>query len=244
MKDKLPGGVVRDWNDYMRLFLNAHNQLAIGEASVAYLWSRTAASGIARRYPHARILIVLRSPAERAFSQYMHNMSDGFISEPFRNYVKTSLQGGRRGLGVHEPFLEMGLYADQVQRYFDCFPREQIGIWFYEDTRARPHEYLREVMDFLGVDSSFQPDTSSRYNEPHVARFGKAKRMLRRLGVWQMLASATPHRLRQAVRKAAHHPAGELTMCAEDRAMMVDYYRDDVCRLEKMLGRDLTAWRT
>src|SRR5205823_4259636 len=115
-------GIVRDWNDYMRLFLNAHNQHAVGEASVGYLWSRTAAAGIANRFPQARILMVLRSPAERAFSQYLHNMSDGFIAQPFRDYVRASQQGVHRGLGVHEPFLEMGLYADQVQRFFDRFP--------------------------------------------------------------------------------------------------------------------------
>jgi len=244
MQEKLAGGIVRESDDYMRLFLNAHNESAVGEASVGYLWSRTAAAGIANRFPEARILMVLRSPAERAFSQYLHNMSDGFISDSFRDYVQASVGRPSRGLGVHEPFLEMGLYAGQVQRYFDRFPRERIGIWLYEDTKTRPQEFLREVMQFLGVNSSFRPDTTKRYNEPRVARFGKAKRMLRRMGVWQMAASIAPDRVRHAVRKAAHRPASELTMSAEDRALMIDYYRDDICRLEKMLGRDLTAWRT
>jgi hypothetical protein len=131
-----------------------------------------------------------------------------------------------------------------VRRYLDRFPREQIGIWLYEDTRARPREFLCEVMDFLGVDSSFIPDTTRRYNEPHVAKFGKTKRMLRRFGVWQAIAGATPNRLRQRIRKAAHKAPGELTMSIADRATLVDYYHDDICRLEKLLGRDLTAWRT
>ena len=244
MTEKISGGIVRDWNDYMRLFLNAQNQHAVGEASVCYLWSRTAAVGISNRFPQARILIVLRSPAERAFSQYLHNMSDGFISQSFRDYVRASQQSGHRGLGVHEPFLEMGLYADQVQRFFDRFPRQQIGIWFYEDTKARPQQFMREVLEFLNVDSSFRPDTARRYNEPRVARFGKAKRLLRRLGVWQMAATLAPAGVRHAVRKAAHRPTHTLTMSVEDRAMMVDYYHGDICRLEKLLGRDLSAWRT
>jgi hypothetical protein len=244
MTEKLTGGIVRDWNDYLRLFQNAQNQHAVGEASVGYLWSRTAAAGIAGRFPQARILMVLRSPAERAFSQYLHNMSDGFISQPFRDYVCESLRTGSKGLGVHEPFLDMGMYAGQVQRYFDHFPREQTGIWLYEDTRARPREFMREVLGFLGVDSSFKPDTAQRYNEPRVAHMARTKRFLRRLGVWQMVANAAPKAVRQVVRKAAHRSTSELTMTYQDRAMMVDYYHDDICRLERMLGRDLTAWRT
>jgi hypothetical protein len=244
MTQKLGGGVVREFNDYMRLYLNAQNERAIGEASVSYLWSRTAADGIARRFPNARILMVLRSPADRAFSHYLHNMSDGFISSPFRDYIHAGLRPTQSVLGMQRTCLEMGLYTDQVQRYFDRFPREQIGIWLYEDTRARPREFLGEVMEFLGVDSSFTPDTTRRYNEPHVSKFAKTKRMLRRFGVWQTVASATPNRLRQKIRKAAHKPASELVMSAEDRAMLVDYYYDDICRLEKLLHRDLTAWRT
>jgi hypothetical protein len=244
MTENLGCGIVRDWEHYMRLYLDARNERAIGEASVSYLWSRTAAEGIARHFPNARILMVLRSPADRAFSHYMHSVSDGFTSKPFRDYVHVGLQPGCCELAMQRTCLEMGLYADQVQRYLDRFPRERIGIWLYEDTRQRPREFLCEVMEFLGVDSSFTPDTTRRYNQPHVARFGKSKRFLRRLGVWQAVASATPSHLRQAIRKAAHKPPGAITMSAQDRAMLVGYYHEDICRLEKLLGRDLTAWRT
>ena len=65
-------GFVAEWEGYLRLFARVTNETAIGEASVFYLWSKTAAQGIAERVPHARILLILRDPAERAFSQYLH----------------------------------------------------------------------------------------------------------------------------------------------------------------------------
>ena len=109
------------------------------------------------------------------------------------------------GLGVHEPFLEMGFYAEQVQRYLNRFPRERIGIWIYEETKTRPVEFMREVFEFLRVDSSFTPDMSKRYHEPQIARTVKANQILRRLGLWQMLKRMTPAPgMRLSVRSAVY----------------------------------------
>jgi len=244
MEQKLGGGIVRDWNDYLRLFRNAREERAVGEASVSYLSSPTAPDGIASRFPDARIIIVLRSPADRAFSQYLHNMSDGFISQSFSQYLHTGMHSHGNGIGMQNTCLNMGLYAEQVQRYLDRFPPGQVGIWTYEETCSDPARFLVEVMDFLGVDSSFRPDMSRRHNQPHVALFPKAKRFLRRLGLWQVAAKSAPTTIHQMIRKAVHRPAGSLAMSSKDRAMLVDYYSGDICRLEKLIHRDLTAWRT
>jgi hypothetical protein len=242
MDEKRSGGIVSSWDDYLRLFSGATTQKAIGEASVNYLWSKTAAEGIASRIPQARIIMVLRSPADRAFSQYLHNLSDGHISQSFRDYVRASLRHSGEGLGIYEPFLEMGFYADQVQRYFDCFPREQIGIWFYEETKLRMQEFLREVLEFLAVDSTFIPDTSRRHNEPRIAKAVKSIQMIRRLGVLHPLRRITPTPIKTLIRSAVYKPIGSVTMAPTDRVLMLDFYRSDIHRLEGILNRDLSAW--
>jgi hypothetical protein len=60
------GGIVADWKDYLKLFRNAGAAIAVGEASVCYLWSATAAQNIFARVPNARIIMILRDPVERA----------------------------------------------------------------------------------------------------------------------------------------------------------------------------------
>ena len=68
MSRKLPapfGWLVSEWDDYVRLFQDVQHETAIGEASVAYLWSETAATNIASRLPDAKIIAVLRDPSER-----------------------------------------------------------------------------------------------------------------------------------------------------------------------------------
>jgi hypothetical protein len=244
MNEKRREGIICEWKDYVRLFAGATTQTAVGESSVSYLWSKTAARKIAAQMPQARIIMVLRSPVERAFSQYLHTVSDGYITESFQSYVRASLRRSGDRFSLYHPFLEMGFYHDQVQRYFDHFPRKQIGIWFYEETVKRPREFLREVLDFLGVDSAFTPDISKRHNQPHIARMVKPAQTLRRLGVWQMLRRATPAPMRGRLRGALYRPTGSVTMDAADRALMLDFYRGDIYRLEGLLNRDLSAWLT
>ena len=242
MLEKRANGIVCEWEDYLRLFAAATTQRAVGEASVAYLWSKTAPAEIATRIPHARILMVLRAPAERAFSQYLQGVSDGILTQSFRDYIRASLRDGGEGLGIHRPFLEMGFYADQVQRYLDYFPREQIGIWLYEDIRDRPQEFIREVFTFLGVDSSFTPDISKLHNQAYIARAVKPSQLLRRAGIWQMMKRLTPAPIKSRLHHAIYHPPNSVTMQPADRAVLLDFYRSDIQRLEILLKRDLSVW--
>jgi hypothetical protein len=244
MLEKRGNGIVCEWDDYQRLFAAATTQRAVGEASVAYLWSKTAPAQIASRIPHARIVMVLRDPAERAFSQYLQGVSDGILTQSFRDYIRASLRNNGEGLGIHHPFLEIGFYAEQVQRYLDHFPRGQIGIWLYEETKANPRKFLSEVLRFLGVDPTFSPDISQRHNESHITRLVRTSRLLRRTGVWELLKRVTPAPLWSRMRGAVYLPPGSRTLQPADRAILLDFYRQDIHRLEGILKRDLSLWRS
>lgn len=241
MEEKRQSGIVCNWQDYLRLFAAARTEKAVGEASVSYLWSATAAREIAARMPHARIVMILRAPAERAFSGYLHGVSDGFLTQSFRSYVQACLQS-EEGLGVHRPFLELGSYADQVQRYLDHFPREQIGVWIYEETKGRQEEFIREVFEFLDVDETFKPDLSKRYLEPYIPRMIKPKLVLQQMGIWKLLKRIVPARLKPLATNIAYRPKGSTALKPEDKALLHDFYRQDIRRLETILDRDLGLW--
>jgi Sulfotransferase family len=241
MDQKRFSGIVRNWDGYLRLFAAARGQKAIGEASVCYLWSETAANAIASRLPHARIVIVLRDPADRAFSQYLHNVSDGLVSGSFRSHIDASIQLTEKAFSVLYPVLEVGLYAEQVQRYLNLFPREQIGIWVYEDTK-HPVKFLSEVLRFLQVDPGIALDTSIRHLQPQLPRITGISQALRRNGIWTKLRNLTPAPLKPFVRNLAYRKTGSVKMSAQDRAFLIDYYKDDIHKLGNLLDRDLSNW--
>ncbi len=163
MIEKRFGALGLEWDDYLKLFWNARGEKAIGEASVCYLWSESAASNIFARVPGARILMILRDPAERAFSQHMQWVTKGVIRCSFREQVEKSLANGGGKFELMHPFLEMGEYYRQVKRYLDLFPREKVHVVFYDDYRHDPAGVIEDILRFLNVDAAFRPDMSRRH---------------------------------------------------------------------------------
>ena len=49
------------------------------------------------------------------------------------------------------PIFRVGLYADQLKRYYDLFPAEQICCLNFNDILMAPGQLLRTVHDFLGI---------------------------------------------------------------------------------------------
>jgi hypothetical protein len=242
MDTKRFGGIVSEWEDYLRLFQRVRNEKAIGEASVCYLWSESAAANIAAKIPTAKIYMILRNPAERAFSQYLHAVTAGAVRKPFREHVQESLRRHKDKFGPHYPFLEMGLYSEQVRRFLQRFPGENVRMDLYEDFQMDPQRFLAGVFSFLGVESTFQPDLAQRYLQPRVPRAIGAGYLLKRWGLWQRLRSWVPGSLRPAVRAVVLKPPRSLRMDPRDKAYLTDYYAEDVRKLAALVNRDLSAW--
>ena len=234
--------LVSEWNDYLRLFQDVTGQSAVGEASAAYLWSTTAAMNIASRRPDARIVMILRDPAERAFSQYLHQLAVGLINCSFRAHIRKCVRNDRNTISALYPLLEVGLYHDQVKRYLERFPTHNVRIYWYEEAWRHSHALLADLFRFLEVDSTYCPDTSRRSLERRAPRFPSVNRGLKRLEITHRLNDAVPSTLRPVVRRILFRRRSTLRMDAEDRQYLVDYYRDDVMKLAALLDRDLSAW--
>ena len=240
MREKRFGGTVTDWNDYLRLFANASNESGLGEASVWYLWSRSAARRIAAAIPEARILMLLRDPAERAFSQYLMGVSNGTYRCSFREHIRRNLAHRSATVSLHYPFLELGLYAEQLARYRECFG-SNVWVGLYDDLKQRPRELCESACRFLALDPEPLPGPGSRHLQTQVPRL-RVLGLLRRWGMWEAAAKLTPARLRPVIRRALTRRPASTPMDSADRAYLRDYYRDDTRRLESMLDRDLSAW--
>lgn len=83
----VPGELHLPLGGYLALYKNVSDQIAIGEGTASYLWSQTAARNIAERLPHARIIINLRNPVDRAYSQYLKMLTDGVTRKSFRGEI-------------------------------------------------------------------------------------------------------------------------------------------------------------
>ena len=138
---------------YLDHFRAAGDRPAVGEISHSYLSSPEAPARIAQFNPDMRLLVCLREPVDRAFSDYLDLVKNGQFDGPF----PAALQRFPR-------LLDRGRYATHLQRYLDVFPREQIQVSLFDDLRNDPQAYADEVFDFLGVSRRQLPpaDLASR----------------------------------------------------------------------------------
>ncbi|HWF07044.1 MAG TPA: sulfotransferase [Bryobacteraceae bacterium] len=238
VREKFSGGPIADWADYLKLFQCVRGETAIGEASVCCLWSETAARNIHAQFPHAKILMMLRNPVERAFSQYAHMLTFAAAPVSFADHMDAALRSTSTQMSELYPFLRFGLYAAQIERYFALFDRGQVNIHFYEDFCRAPLDVMQSIFAFLGVDAAFRPDLGHRHMEAKVPRSFWLKNALKKTGMWDVARSAAP----EVLRRAAFKKRNAIRMTADDCARLANYYREDIGKLSVLLGRDLSDW--
>jgi hypothetical protein len=192
--------------------------------------------------PQARILMILRNPVERAFSQYNHAVTSGWLRTSFHRQLQISLRTRGGSFDVLNPLLEYGLYFEQVRRYLALFPAENVKVLLYDEYRTNPRNVLVQTFQFLGVDPTVTPDLTKRSLEPRIPRSLLAGWLLKRSGLWEPLAAAVPRSLKPAVKRAVLRPRAALTMEPGDRQALREYYREDIAKLADLLGRDLSRW--
>jgi hypothetical protein len=129
-----------------------------------------------------------------------------------------------------------------VKRYFDTFGRDRVGIWLYEDLRYDAPGTLGEVFRFLGVDESFVPDASVGHNPSGVPRVGRLYTGVRALTARNpvLVERVLPARLRGYVKSRLF--AKPPPFPPELREDLLYSYKEDISKLQELIGRDLSAW--
>jgi len=155
-----PPGQPRTLDQYAALFADAAPGQTAGEASPQYLRSRVAPAAIAEVVPGAKIVAILREPSSFLRSFHLQMVSSNVESE--RDLARAlALEPERREgrqipRGCHNPatlmYSEHVRYAEQLRRFHEHFPREQVLVLIYEEFRADNQATIRAVLRFLGVD--------------------------------------------------------------------------------------------
>lgn len=243
---------------YAALWRAAGNATRIGDRSTWYLYSERAAAEIHEFNPQARIIAMLRHPAEMIHSLHAHHVQRDRRDDIDDLEAALDAEAERRA-GQRIPakarfaaslfYSAVPCYSTQLERYFERFGRDRVQVIVFDDFAADPARVYREALEFLGVDPDFAPDF-----EVHNAASPARDSWLRRLwktGNWRyrvraMLPRAAYQALRRKrrgtqARAAARQPRAPLDPAV--RARLVDRFAGEIDRLERLLDRDLSAWR-
>lgn len=243
--ERIEGGSwITTFEAYSGLFRGITDETAVGEASTLYLYDPKAASRIRHYVPHVKLIVILRDPAERAFSNFLYMTRVG--SEPLTDFAEALRDEETRIRNNWMPtwhYKQRGFYYGQLRRYFDEFPSRQIKVYLFEDFIADPGSVLQDLFEFLAVDGTFAPKVSERHNPSGVVRNELLHRFLTNPGpIKSALKAVVPSALsKQIALRVKNHNLVKATVTPEKRVLN-DTYRDDILKLQVLIRRDLSQW--
>ncbi len=255
-----PGGTPANLQEYCAWFSGAAPDQLVGDNSPDYLWSHESARLIAEVAPQARIVAILREPA--AFLRSLHR-------QRLRNYVEVEkdlrraieLEGPRReGREIPQDtywpgalfYSDQVRYVEQLRRYEERFPSEQLLVLIYDDYRADGAATVRRVLRFLDLDEDV-PIVARESNPSVEVRSPRLHGAMRTLLVSDSaparalkgsLKALTPMRARQRALHAVRKRFVFGSPPAPDEGYMVELRRrlaPEVHALSEHLGRDLVS---
>ncbi len=226
-----------DW--YREHFAPGVGKAAIGEATPGYMAHPKVPALIAQTLPGVRMIAILRHPAERIYSQYLHLRAIGREERPLEQVVDEELAGIAPAFGF---YLLRGRYLDQIKRLHELFPPASLRVLLFEDLASRPGELYSDACRFIGVDDTYRSDNLGKTYNP---RMRVRSTRLREAVLKARLKGRIPSRVAARIDAVNVRPDTRdyAPMDLGVRARLVAAYADQIGPLEEMLGKDLSAWR-
>ncbi|MDC0230750.1 sulfotransferase [Aureispira] len=241
---------ITNQEQYLQLFQNSSQTQKVGETSNTYMFHRDACQQLHYHIPNVKIIAILRQPTERLYSRFLHLARVGRL--PTENF-KDCLDKNNKIWWSRNDLIKEGFYYKHLTKYFKTFRPENIKIFFFEELANNPDKLMKDLYEFIGVDSSFEPDMSFKLNSSGYIKnkfydsiFGEAKGLIKssRALLPNCLYSRLKKnhfalKLKNRIReKNLHRPKLEIDL----KKQVTEIYSDDITNLSRMINKDLSHW--
>lgn len=220
--------------------------------SVAYLPDPNVAKRIKEFFPDVKIIVALRNPINRIVSAYNYHKYWTFVikAETLEEAIKK----------YPDKYIGRSSYYKQLKVYYDLFPKEQIKVVLMEDIKNNSKKVLKELYAFVGVNPDFIPkDIFKRSNVARKRKYKSFKLILQNAYVPSIkyLKEKVPTFIRLIkffgfgkISSIVEYIDGQNVTSLEKekikdetRAMLLKILLPDIEKTEKLIGRDLSAWK-
>lgn len=243
----------RSESAYLQLFSKAKNVKIAGESSTNYLYSQVAAEKIHNFNADAKIIIVLREPAQFLYSLHSHYVK--FTEENEPDFLTAlALETKRQQEEALSPrvtspsylyYSQRVQYYQQVKRYCDRFKPEQIKVILFEEFKSENERIFREILEFLGVQPNFTPEYAA-INVNKEVKFKAINNLINNPVAKSISKNLLSQEFNDFVRdniveKLLWHQAPKATMPEEIRLQLKQQYQPEVAKISDLLQLDLLS---
>jgi hypothetical protein len=242
---------VNTWEAYSNLFEKVRNEKVIGESSSGYINGHFAAQNIAKYIPEVKMLLIIRDPVERLISRWSHIRQDTdhpIGQNPLTDVFENQIWQSRQDL------VSMGFYYSNLQKFYKYFDKSQIKVVLFDDLIKSPDGLLREVFQFLSVDSDWLPEKILKHNPSGVSKFKVIDKLIGRKSTTFRFIRSTFPRFYHTMSKSSmvrnlitqiRSKNSEKHKIPESVKSRIynEFYREEINNLEILLHKDLSHWK-
>ncbi len=236
-----PNSGITDENEYFSLFDGYENQVC-GDISNDYLYYYETSIENIKKYlgDKVKIIIILRNPIDRAYSNFLHHVREGWEDGSFEEALIKETWRMKNNWAWSYHYVAVGMYYKQVQAYLENF--ENVKIFLFEDLNDR-QVFLKNIYDFLEVKnievSAEKVFNASGYPKSKIIHsvFHK-KSIIRRIG-----RMFVPEKYRDKILNVIKNKnIKKIPMKIETREYLKEIFRDEIEKLSGLLNKDLSNW--
>lgn len=235
--------------EYYNLFRDVKiNQQAIGEASVTYLFKpEYAIPKIQKELENPKIIIILRNPIKRAFSHYSYACELGFEHLSFEDAISIEKSRLEDHWSSTFAYISQGMFYNQVEAYLNSF--ENVHILLLDDFLKDRQFEIKKIYKFLEVSDDFINTFGEEFNSSgiprnkfvhkHLVHNTTLKKHIKRL-LNRVLNDDVLRKINRKVRSI--NQRGKMVLSDSQTDLVRNIYSQEISRLSKLIGRDLTHW--
>ncbi|MDB9496611.1 sulfotransferase [Spirulina major CS-329] len=234
-----PWGAIATPEAYAQQFAHRTPGQITVELSTNYYAYPEAAAIIKHHCPQVKLFMILRDPANRAFSSYSMRLRNVGDVRPVAEELSDRTS----------QFVQRGFYFAQIQAVLAHFPPEQLRIFFFEDLIADKDHFFKTLCVYLGIEPrspqrNYHGRPGGIPKRPWLHALATRDNPIRSAIATTLKPFISPEKRQKLRATLVQANIQTAKLPTPVRAHLIDLYRDDITHLETFLSRDLSAWKT
>ena len=248
--EKLPT-VVSNIDAYVKLFKRKKENAIVGDASPSSLYyHHKAIKNIKALYgedsKNIKIVIILRNPVDRAWSQYWHfrknsNEDKSFLEAIDKKTIQSRLE---QNWNIFYDYIGFGMYSDQIKAYQEHF--NAVKVFLFEDLKNDPKTLMDDFCEFIEIEPQ-EIISQRQYNPsglPKKDLYGRLWKLNTGVKVLKPLKRILPYKFRKALSNRILEKALERQVMPDEiRRQLESIYKQEIEQLYDILKREeIKTW--
>jgi len=241
-----PNSGITDKDEYFKLFEGFEDKVC-GDISNDYLYYYEDSIKNIKKYlgDEVKIIIILRNPIDRAYSNYMHAVRDDWENLTFEESIIQEKYRIKENWGWPYHYIEVGFYYKQVKAYVENF--KNIRVYLFEDLKNKK-EFLNDLYDFLDVSIEKNENLKEEkiYNasgypkNKFIHKFVNNDSFIRNM-IKPIAKKIFPRNILQKIKEKNLE---KRNMDGKTRMYLEQIYKQDINKLSKLIEKNLESWLT